>query len=218
MLLLLAYYGLCRKRSGPATLQPDLTYAGTKTIEFFVGSPSKGQRSKRASLKQKFASMKHSGTNDIDKLQSHILRLEKQITTKNKQCLNLIQQQQSNISTIRQLSICQQMINVSNEQQSVVLEKAISENVRNILVNLPPNSPLCRPLLSGLIKGLSQEDAQRYFSMSKRSYKRVDEADESYLYSIKYKLKVKRERHQPEAMSLLAELADEQVKLNFYCN
>ena len=204
---------------------PDLTYAGQKTIEFFIGSPKVKDRQAKKKLRT-FEQRKITKSFELEnsikdkqfqQLQSHILKLQKQVTTKDQQCLELIQKQQESLSAVEKLRNCEEIINKRIDQQSLLLEKAIAENVKQIITNLPHNSPLRRPLLSALTKGISQGDAQNYFSMSKRAYKRLTDGDESFLYNIKYKLNVKRNRLHSEAMTLLEELADEKViKLVYY--
>ena len=84
------------------------------------------------------------------------------------------------------------------------------------MASLPPNSPLCRPMLKALMKGITEKQATEYFVLSKRSFKRITEGDSEILISIKYQLHTKKQQLHPDAIKLVKELSDMQVTFLYH--
>lgn len=219
------YFNVCvsnyhrhRVRSGAKYLQPDLKYAGKKTIDFFVGSSVKARMVNSPSPPSRMSTTsvnscgKEFMDKSVQKLKQKICFLKQQVVAANKECEFILQKQQQATSSVNKMNWCEQIQQERQMQLGLLLEQAIAENVCLLIKSLPHNSPLRRPLLACVLKGLSEKEAMDYFSLSKRTYARIiSENNEEFFVSIKYKLKVKRPRLHPKALELVQKLADEKV-------
>ncbi len=84
------------------------------------------------------------------------------------------------------------VIEKNNKLQEFGIETKgqIVDNCKNLINNLPPNSPYRRPLLVYLIKGLEMRKVIEVFQILERSYWRILRDTENTLIETKYSVGV----------------------------
>ena len=85
----------------------------------------------------------------------------------------------------------------------------IFNNTKHLISSLPHNSPYRRPLLYWFTKNLSIEDAMATYLISKRTYNRIIEEEDSEVVSHKYAIDVKRERITEEQKEEIKRILDD---------
>lgn len=213
-------------------MRVDLKHAGRQTLDFFLPA-SPGVRLASPSSPSRIASPKRRRDRIIlsvdplfkeaQRLESKLSELELAISSARSECQDLFQKQCDAGSTLSKMKWCEKGAEEQNFHAGLLLEKLIAENVRTLVKNLPPLSPIRPPLLKAILNGMDKKGAMDYFSLSERTFKRIQVGGQGddLLVSIKFKLNTTRQRLDPRGMELLEELANmkvEQIILLYYYN
>jgi hypothetical protein len=144
-------------------------------------------------------------------LKQHNMALEMEcgsLRQQNKALETKLQQKEERIMELEP-----RMVDLMNTIQSIYEETEIKQqvvdNTLDLISQLPPRSPFRRPLLSFFFQGLSQEEAQRIYGVSARTYGRVLEENGSILVEQRYKSNVIRKRITDDQLKEVKEIVNQ---------
>lgn len=126
---------------------------------------------------------------DLENLKMENKKLIEELESKNK----LIVEFKENIDQLS-IKIQNQLEYISNLENKVKFSETIVQNTKQLISELPFNSPFRRPLLFFFLQNIDKEYGIELYKISNRTYDRVMEDDGTTLVEQKYAINVERER------------------------